>query len=330
VVLVTFPDGLVMEIKELNKFLQERRLSRGTTVERRRQAGREGSFFQLRRLAGKEIRSFFQDHPLVGVDGSFNNYGAGFPYLVTFFRALARSSQPDPQTGERIWAHRVFSPLLPRYQEQVREKLELGLDPEDALARLRWEILAALEAEVGKHALILKKPRLLLWDGGFARLETHAAATWQQIRDDALRQGTIMLGITEEIATTSLVQALSPSSGDIWGDRELLYGLQKPGEVFCRQERSGSKRRRVYVRFAVHPQVVAVDYLPEQEQELAAALNFLYTITPSHGRGFPLWLDVVDTEVRITREEMEALLATYLDPVMTEIYLRPLRSRREL
>ncbi|HHW40862.1 MAG TPA: DNA double-strand break repair nuclease NurA [Syntrophomonadaceae bacterium] len=324
------PDGMITEIKELNKFLRERRLAGGTSTERRLQAGREGSFFRLRRLTGEEIRSFFQGHPLVGVDGSFNNYGASFPYVVTFFRALARSSRPDPQTGERIWAHRIFSPLLPRYREQVREKLELGLEPEDALARLRWEILATLEAEVGKQALIMKKPRLLLWDGGFARLEAHAAATWQQIRDEALQQGTIMLGVTEEIATASLVQALSPDAGDIWGDREVLYGLLKPGEVFCRQERGGSKRKRVYVRFASHPQVVAVDYLPEQEQELAAALNFLYTITPSHGRGFPLWLDVVDAEVRITREEMEALLATYLDPVLTEVYLRPLRSRREL
>lgn len=326
---MAFPEGLIEDVRELNKFLQERRLAGGTVRERRIQAEREGSFFRLRRLSAGETRSFFRERPLVGVDGSFNSYGASFPYVVTFFRALARSSKQDSLTGGRIWAHRLFSPLLPGYREQIREKLELGLEAEDALARIRWEMLAALEADVGLRALVTEKPRLLLWDGGFARLEIHAAAIWMQIRESALQQGTVMLGITEEIATASLVQAMSPGVGELWGDREVLYGLLEPGEVFCRQERDERRRGRVYVRFASHPQVVAVDYLPEQEHELMTALGFLYTITPSHGRGFPLWLDLVDAEVRITREEMEALLATYLDPVLTEVYLRPLRLRRD-
>lgn len=281
----------------------------------------------LRRLSGEEIRSFFGDLPLVGVDGSFNNFGAGFPYLVTLFRALARSSRGG--AGERIWAHRVFSPLLPQYQMQVQEKIEAGFDPEAAVAHLRWENLAVLEAEVGKEALLKESPRLFLWDGGFKRLEKHAPSLWRENGEIALRQGAVMLGVTEEIATSSLVRELSSDSEEMLGDRELLYGLLKPGEMYCRDGGRDRKTGRVYVRFARHPQVVAVDYLLEQEKDLATALDFLYTITPAHGRGFPLWLDVVDAEVRITREQMELLLGTYLDPAQVEIFLRPLRARRE-
>ncbi|MGB9791302.1 MAG: DNA double-strand break repair nuclease NurA [Thermacetogeniaceae bacterium] len=327
---MVFSEGLIEEIQELNRFLRKRRLMVGTAEEKRLRAEREGSFSRLCRLSGEEIRRFFQDQPLVAVDGSFNTYGASFPYLVTFFRALARSTGENSETGGRIWGHRLFSPLLPSCWEKIKEKLEQGLEAEDALASIRWEMLAELEAEVGLQALAAEKPRLLLWDGGFARLEIHAAATWVRIRKKALDQGTVVLGVTEEIATSSLVQSLLPGAGENWGDREVLYGLLEPGEAFLREEGDKKKRGRVYVRFASHPQVLAVDYLPEQRGELMTALCYLYTITPSHGRGFPLWLDIVDAEVRITKEEMDTLLAAYLDPELVEFYLRPLRSWRDL
>ncbi len=208
--------------------------------------------------------------------------------------------------------------------------MELGLEAEDALARTRWEMLAELEAEVGMRALAAEEPRVLLWDGGFARLEIHAAGAWGEIRERALRQGTVVLGVTEEVATSSLVKPLFPDAGENWGDREVLYGVLRPGEAFIREEGNKKKRGRVYVRFASHPQVLAVDYLPEQKEELMTALCYLFTITPSHGRGFPLWLDIVDAEVRITREEMDTLLASYLDPELLEFYFRPLRSWRDL
>ena len=44
---------------------------------------------------------------------------------------------------------------------------------------------------------------------------------------------------------------------------------------------------------------------------------------------FP-WLDVVDAEVRLSKEEVDAMIATYLDPAMAEVFLRPLRASREL
>ncbi|MDH7578806.1 MAG: DNA double-strand break repair nuclease NurA [Bacillota bacterium] len=326
-------DGLVSELKELNNYLKKRKQVQGSYEARRREARQKGLFFPLRRLGRDEIEDFFRGFPLVGVDGSLNTVGASFPYTVTFFRALARSSRVGAG-GEQIWVYQIFSPLLPEHRAKVEEKLKLRLDPEEAVARLRWETLAALEAEVGKRALEKEHPRLLLWDGGFARLETHAPSIWNDVKSRALGEGVVMLGITEEIATSVLGGALPVPGeygvGELAADREILYGLLRPGEGFQRKKEDREKVGRVYVRLARHPQVIAVDYFPEQSEDLLPALNFLYTITPEHGRGFPFWLDLVDAEVRITREQVEVLLANYLDPALAEVYFRPLRARRDL
>ena len=331
-------DGLIAELRELNESLTRRQQATGSTVLRRRLAQEIGAISPLRYLAGEEIRTLFGDYPLVGVDGSLNSCGASFPYTVTFFRALARSTR-EGVTGGKYWTYRVFSPLLAKHQVQVQTLIDQGLDPEDALAHIRWSTLAAMEAEIGETALEREHPRILLWDGGFARLETHAPAIWERVKEGALRQGTIMLGVTEEIATRILTGLLAKKQGlntvlqgEALADREWLYGMLQPGEVFRvnGQPAVAGKRGRVYARLARHPQVIAVDYLTEQTEELDAALNFLYTVTPSHGRGFPLWLDVVDAEVRITSEQVEVLLAAYLDPALRELFFRPLRARREL
>lgn len=323
-------EHLFAELKELNRYLQKRRRVGGTRRERRECALEQGAFIDLDDLSGPEIQSFFQGRPLAGVDGSFVTYGASYPYVVVLFRALARTTAPCG--GNRIWRESIFSPLLPRFQEKLSERLEQRMTPEAVLAHLRWELLAELEAEVAEQALEDENPRLLLLDGGFARLEKHAPEIWERVRKVALNQDTVVLGVTEEIATCSLAQTLLGRRGfpgDL-ADREVLFGLLEPGEVYQREGELFRGRGRVYVRFARHPQVVAVDYLVEQQDELLKALNFLSTITPQHGRGFPLWLDVVDAEVRLTREQVEALLAAYLDPALTEVFLRPLRESREL
>jgi len=336
-------DGLAAELQELDRALAQRRQTSGNAAARRRIAQGIGAISALRHLSGEEIRSLFGDAPLVGVDGSMGSCGASFPYTVTLFRALARSTAAGA-AGARHWTYRVFSPLLPGHQARVQELLDQGLGPEAALAHIRWSTLAAMEAEAGQAALEREHPRMLLWDGGFARLEEYAPETWERLQESALRQGTVMLGVTEEIATRILADKVPEAAGPEESqyqragrpaDREWLYGMLQPGEIFQLNGApavgpGAGKRGRVYARLAAHPQAIAVDYLTAQSGELETALNFLYTITPSRGRGFPLWLDVVDADVRITGDQLEALLTAHLDPALRELFLRPLRARREL
>jgi hypothetical protein len=322
---------LAEQLNALNGQLEQRQRKQGSIAERRRRAAAAGSFQNLQRLPEAEVAAFFDGAPLTGGDGSVNSFGASYPYIVLLFRALARSSRSTVQGEERRWLSQVFSPLLPECREQLQQLTEQeGLTVEAALGRLRWELMARQEAEVGLQAMLSEQPRLFLWDGGFSRLEKHAPAVWQQLREYALEHSVVMLGVTEEIATANLESEFFPEAElrQGVGDRELLFGLLHPGESY-RNRRPTSGQGRVYLRMGSHPQVVAVDYLPEQQGELETAISYLYTITPSHGRGFPLWLDLVDAEVRLTREEVELLLAANLDPALTEVFLRPLRSQRE-
>lgn len=325
-------DKLVDELKGLNTYLENRSKVGGSNRERRQRAEQKGNFTPLCRLSGKEISSFFQGRPLVGVDGSLVTYGASYPYLLTFFRALAYATSVGGG-HQRIWEQEIFSPLLPRYQQVIDEQLSAGQTPEEAMAHLRWRILAQIESKVAVQAVSLK-PRLLLLDGGFDRLKNHAPDLWHELKAAALREGVLLLGVTEEIATCSLMKILGfdgdPFCPGVMGDREILFGMLRPGEMYQLKERSGGEKGRLYVRFAGHPQVVAVDYLREQEREIEPALYFLYSITPTHGRGIPLWLDVVDAEVRLRKEQVEAMIAACLDPAMVEVFLKPLRANREL
>jgi hypothetical protein len=326
-------DRLLAELRELNEYLEKRYKQGGTTAERRGRAAEKGVFAPLSALQGEEISSFFQGRALAGIDGSMTTEGASYPYQLTFFRALALLTAAG-SNKQSIWAEEIFSPLLPRYRSKIEEQLGGGRGTEETMAHLRWETLARLEAEVARRAAALR-PRLLVLDGGFGRLKEHTPHIWSDLKGAALEDDVLLLGVTEEIAASSLAEKLCPpdkaaASPGLMGDREVLFGLLRPGETYRLHEEESGDRGRLYVRFAAHPQVVAVDYLKGQESGLEPALNFLYSITPSHGRGFPLWLDVVDAEVRLRREEVEAMIASSLQPAMAEVFLRPLRASREL
>ena len=68
-------------------------------------------------------------------------------------------------------------------------------------------ILAQIESKVAVQALSLK-PRLLLMDGGFNRLKEHAPDIWNELKAAAIREGVLLLGVTEEIASCSLMKIL--------------------------------------------------------------------------------------------------------------------------
>jgi hypothetical protein len=81
-------EQLISELKELNEYLEKRHRMEGTTEERRQRAKQKGVFADLSKLSAEEIASFFQGMPLVGVDGSLVNYGASYPYVLTFLEYL--------------------------------------------------------------------------------------------------------------------------------------------------------------------------------------------------------------------------------------------------
>ncbi|OAT85749.1 DNA double-strand break repair nuclease NurA [Desulfotomaculum copahuensis] len=115
-------------------------------------------------------------------------------------------------------------------------------------------------------------------------------------------------------------------------DRELLFGLLEPGECLFTHPQVEVKNAGLYTVFARlsrHPQAVAVDFLCAQAGVAKEVMRYLYTITPAGSRGIPLFLDLVDAEVRLSHRDVRLLAGAGLDPAVRECFFTAQRQRRD-
>lgn len=281
-------------------------------------------------LTDSEVKKLFNNKPLVGVDGSIYTYGANFPYNITFYKALAKST-----TQGNLEKNRIFTPLSDScYTEIEQYAAENKISLEAAHSKLKEETLATLEVEVAIQAIKEFGPRVLLMDGGFLRYGSLAPEKWQELKTLALQNDCIAVGVIEEIGTFEIKKILQdelPLSCKNSYDRELLFGLFSPGEWLQVYENLVLKRGyyTCFGRLALNPQACAWDFFEEHREYAEQIIDYLYTITPRQSRGIPLWIDVVDSDVRLTKNMVELFLTSSLDPELMELLLRPTRDKRD-
>ena len=75
---------------------------------------------------------------------------------------------------------------------------------------------------------------------------------------------------------------------------------------------------------------IGIDILSEQKKYIKDAANLVYSLTPYNSRGVPLWLDIVDKEVRVTDQFMKSMLEEYMDRDIYERFFISERDRRSL
>lgn len=256
---------------------------------------------------------------LVAVDGSVNAIGNTFPYIIYWFRSQAHSTQQ----GKLAEVNRFFSPYIQRDKTRLEVISEKGLEPEEAILRIRWAILSEIELQAAIEALdALPNESLVLFDGSFARLYRHKKL-WQQYLEVSLAKNIISVGISEEINTSRLIQFMPGALTD----REVLFGLLEPGQCLVMPEYQNVIT--VYARPSAEPQPISYSFLANQKDFITTILSNLFALTPASGRGFPLWLDIVDQKVRITQEEVEMLLNTLGQDVIMR-WFTPMRKKRPL
>ena len=73
-----------------------------------------------------------------------------------------------------------------------------------------------------------------------------------------------------------------------------------------------------------------MDILDSQREYLEEMARLVLTLTPEDGRGVPLWIDIVDREVRITDQLIRGLLESYLDREILEKLFISERDKRTL
>lgn len=290
-----------------------------------------GQLMPIRALSDEDIQNWLGDAGVVAVDGSINTYGGNYPSFITLFRALAKSTK-----GLEYNQYSYLTPLDENGMTDIRELMEeKSLSAENSAERLKNQRLAQMEIKVALEALQDNPPGLMLMDGGFLRYEHGDATLWEEFRRTARACGCIVVGVIEEVGTFQLATMLDLDNhlpGEKIFDRELLFGNLRPGEWLKVQP--GQEWKRDYYtcfgRLADHPQATGFDFFPEDLPQVEQVMNFLYTITPSASRGIPLWLDMIDHEVRITHQETQLLIQSTLDASVVEKLFKAQRSRRDI
>ena len=348
---------LAEELKGLNDNLQSRRRERADRSALR--AGLEtavGEFRQARKLSEDQVRDLFGGRGLVGCDGSVNQVGGNYPYTIHLFKSLAKSSLKNSNGQSAVEKVRLFTPLQSASHRMVRELMEarrneIRVEPQDereveaelaeaqAYLMLCDQIMVEMELEAAMEAMERFDPRLLLMDGGFSRLKGKGGDKWEQFAEMALDRNTIIVGVIEEVGSYRLKSRLDEVSdalleGFVRGhDREILFNTMEEGEWLKTFFHRPIKNEfyTVFNRLSDQPQAGACDFLREQaEGELVeGVLDYLYTITPAKSRGIPLWLDLVDAEVRLTKKQIDMIVGTNIDLENIETFLRPQRERRD-
>ncbi|MCS1352363.1 DNA double-strand break repair nuclease NurA [Mechercharimyces sp. CAU 1602] len=265
-----------------------------------------GSFFTVRKWSDAELTAWLDGTSIMGVDGSVNSTTGPHPHNLSLFQALAKGT-----TGEEEWGADVYTPLLAAEEEQE----EGGMLAREA--RKRGAQLSGLELDVAKKAMITYRPKVMMMDGSLLHFQMDDWHKWQEVRKVALEQGVLLIGVSEEIGTRGIAQKLYPKHPGR-SDREFLYGRLMMGEGFESKHYTsmGEGMWKVAFRSSLSPQPIGVDGLIEQQAQQQELMDLLYTLTPEQGRGIPLWLDIVDSEVRVTNQLLHAMIEQYIDPAL--------------
>ncbi|TZE82897.1 DNA double-strand break repair nuclease NurA [Calorimonas adulescens] len=309
-------NGLKEKLKTINSILREKRNSKPP-----RKAIREA----VERNLGKIIMKAPEEKPywirdMLVVDGSFNSYGSTFPYIINFFRSLALFSLGN----ERIFLNDIYIPLLDM------ESYQDG-DSEEVLKVIRDRKMAEMEIRSAIEGVKRFRPSLVVFDGGFLRYEDKAKDAFDEYRKLSREAGTLSVGVIEEIGTFDMARKLRDGLGyPVEDDRELLFGVLEPCEILEVRDEMQFKRGfyTVFARPSMHPNPVAYDFFEEDRDRALEVVRFLISLTPAESRGIPLILDIVDGEVKIGSDEVEALVDSFLDKDIKEGLFRPQRDRR--
>lgn len=145
----------------------------------------------------------------------------------------------------------------------------------------------------------------------------------------------ILLGLIKDIKTSIIGQALKNKHKDINGelyDRELLFGLLDYGEVIEIYKDANKKEPQGYasafIRSSLQPLAIGIDIIESQKKYLKEMAKLVFTLTPENSRGVPLWLDIVDKEVKISDPMIKALMERYLDRSIYERFFVSERDKR--
>ncbi|WP_138159361.1 DNA double-strand break repair nuclease NurA [Peptoniphilus catoniae] len=270
-----------------------------------------GKFSTLKKLEAEELKNL---GPVVGVDGSVNRVGGDFPHYVEIYQALAK-----PTRGEDLYLNECYTPLIDADEENEGSKRE--------------KLLAQIELDAAIESVKKHKPGILMMDGGLIRYKINDKDRYLELIDTCEENGVILIGVLKELKTNVISRALGEDTSIF--DRELLYGKLNMGdfvEIYDELNKKFKENDKElvsgFLRASNSALAIGIDILASQRSYIKDAAELVYTLTPYNSRGVPLWLDIVDKEVKITDLLIKSMLEEYLDRDIYERFFITERDRR--
>ncbi|MFO7819930.1 MAG: DNA double-strand break repair nuclease NurA [Halanaerobacter sp.] len=290
-----------------------------------------GVFEVLDKLGQERLKEWTKPGSVIGVDGSVNTLGKIYPHYLSVLQGLAKNTI---KSEDEIIKHEVFSPLIESDREKIFKKLnkEEVDNAQEAAGKIRTSLLADLEVKVAYESIRRWQPQLIMMDGSLSRYKFQAEESWEQLVELALQEDVLLIGVIEEVGThkisESLREELPPKMQNMY-DRELLFGLLEQREMMKIDNIALTHGfKKAFFRSSRDPGVIGLDILKEQQSELDFAAQVVDALTPQDGRGIPIWLDIVDNEVRISNKMLDAMVDNYIDADLKQKLFHSKRNDR--
>ncbi|WP_077369409.1 DNA double-strand break repair nuclease NurA [Anaerosalibacter sp. Marseille-P3206] len=295
-----------------------------------------GEIVKVEKLSTEELDSFYNRGGIIGVDGSKNRLGGAYPHYVEIYQGLAKSSI---SSNEPVYIADFFTPLNTEEEDEIIKRN--GKDTLDTSGNeefIRNYKLSGIEVDVALESVKKYNPYAIMMDGSLIRYDIECFEKWVELRKECEKRGVILIGVIKDIKTsmvgTMLLEEGVLRDADYLYDREMLYGLLGYGEMIKIREDVAKKSKEgfasVFMRSSNTPNVIGMDIIDSQREYLDEMARLVFTLTPVNSRGVPLWLDIVDKEVKLSDKMMRSLLENYLDRDILEKFFISERDKRTL
>ncbi len=305
------------QLREVNKNLKDKYdfiFSLDNDTFRKELTENVGRLIEMEKFPKEKLSKYKRT---VGVDGSNNRSGGAFPHFIEIFQGLAKSTD-----GNEVYKNKVYTPTLNDIYEDKN---------------LSQKYLATIEIETALEYINKFNLDYLMMDGGFIRYKINCLDLFTELRETCEAKNIILFGLIKDLKTNVIARSLEIDESIY--DREILFNRLKTGEaVLIRNEINkkfikdglGEGFSSAFMRTSKFPGAVGLDILDTQEKFLEEISSLIYTLTPMSSRGVPLWLDIVDKDVKITDEILTTLLEEYLDRDVYERFFISERDKRSL
>lgn len=328
----TIDDELKEKIIYLNKALSEKYsqvLSLDDIYLRKFIEENVGPIRRLEKLTEEELVYYYQKGGILGVDGSRNRVGGAYPHFIEIYQGLAKSTL---YKDKPIYKADFYTPL---YDEREGFPIEDSIEEEESIRNRK---LSTIEIEAALEGIRQLKPYAVIMDGSLIRYDIESFSRWMELRRECEEKGIILVGVIKDIKTSIIGELLKEvrdlNIEDYFHDRELLYDILEYGEMITIHGEVTKKTREgfasLFMRSSRSPTVIGMDILDSQKEYLEEMARLVLTLTPEDGRGVPLWLDIVDSEVKISDKMIRGLLESYLDRQILEMLFISERDKRTL